>query len=178
MTLLDQTSIIVEMPITLRIAVRADLSKLEWCGQYTHYRHLFRRAFRDQQAGRRLMLVAVTSDFPIGMIFIQLQSAEHKVADGITRAYLYSLRVMEMFRGKGIGTSLIQEAEGIVMDRGFQWTTIAVAKDNHGARRLYERLGYCIFKDDPGQWSFIDHHGQVRRVNEPCWLLEKKLLLR
>lgn len=178
MTLLDRTSLTVEVPITLRIAVHTDLPKLEWYGQYAHYRQLFRRAFRDQQAGRRLMLVAVTSDFPIGMIFIQLQSAEPLVADGVTRAYLYSLRVMEMFRGKGIGTSLIQEAEGIVMDRGFQWTTIAVAKSNHGAHRLYRRLGYRIFSNDPGQWSFLDHRGQVRRVSEPCWLLEKNLLLR
>jgi ribosomal protein S18 acetylase RimI-like enzyme len=166
------------MPITVRIATHADLSKLEWYRQYSHYRQLFRRTFRDQQAGRRLMLVAATGDFPIGMVFIQFQSLEHKVADGRSRAYLYSLPVMEMFRGKGVGTRLIQEAESLIQDRGFQWATIAVAKDNHNARRLYERLGYGIFKDDPGQWSFLDHRGQVRHVSEPCWLLQKNLQLR
>ena len=178
MTLLEQTSMTVEIPVTLRMAVRADLAKLEWYGQYAHYRQLFRRAFRDQQAGRRFILVATTNDFPVGMVIIQLQSNERKVADGVTRAYLYSLRVMEMFRGKGIGTRLIQEAENVITDRGFQWATIAVAKDNHSALRLYERLGYHIFKDDPGQWSFLDHQGKVCRVNEPCWLLEKNVLLR
>jgi len=178
MTLLEQTSMTLEIPITLRMVVRTDLSKLEWYGQYTHYRPLFRRAFRDQQAGRRFMLVAVTKDFPIGMVFIQLQSNERKVADGATRAYLYSLRVMEMFRGKGVGTQLIREAENTLLDRGFQWTTIAVAKDNHGARRLYERLRYRIFSDDPGQWNFVDHWGKARHINEPCWLLEKNLLMR
>lgn len=177
MTLLEQTSMTLEIPITLRMAVRTDLSKLEWYGQYTHYRQLFRRTFRDQQAGRRLMLVAVTRDFPIGMVFIQLQSNEWKVADGITRAYLYSLRVMDIFRGKGIGTQLIREAEDILLDRDFQWATIAVSKDNHDARRLYERLQYRVFGDDPGQWSFMDHQGKVRHINEPCWLLEKNLLM-
>ncbi len=177
MALFDTTSLSIEMPITLRIATRADLSKLEWYGQYAHYRQLFRRTFRDQQAGKRLMLVAASHDFPIGMVFIQFQSSERKVADGCTRAYLYSLRVMEMFRGKGIGTRLIQEAEGLIQDRDFQWATIAVAKDNHNARRLYERLGYRIFRDDPGQWSYLDYRGQVRNVNEPCWLLQKNLLL-
>lgn len=173
MTLLDQASLTIEMPVTLRAAVRSDLAKLEWYGQYAHYRSLFRRTFRDQQIGRRLMLVAATNDFPIGTISIQFQSTESRVADGITRAYLFSFRVMEMFRHRGIGTRLIQEAEALMVDRGFQWATIAVAKDNHNARQLYERLGYRIFKDDPGRWSFMDHHGQVRQINDPCWLLEK-----
>jgi len=165
----------VEIPVTLRMAVRADLAKLEWYGQYTHYRQLFRRAFRDQQAGRRFILVATTNDFPVGMVIIQLQSNERKVADGVTRAYLYSLRVMEMFRGHGIGTRLILEAEAILRERGITWTTIAVAKDNPHARRLYERLGYSIFAEDTGQWSYIDHKGESRVVNEPCWILEKQI---
>jgi GNAT superfamily N-acetyltransferase len=84
---------------------------------------------------------------------------------------------MEMFRGKGVGTTLIAEAENILMDRDLQWATIGVAKDNHGARRLYERLGYHVFMEDAGQWSFIDHQGKSRYVSEPCWLLEKNLLM-
>jgi ribosomal protein S18 acetylase RimI-like enzyme len=178
MTLQVNTSLTIEVPVSLRLAVLTDLSKLEWYGQYTHYRRLFRRTFREQESGHRLMLLAVTNDFPIGTVFIQFRSSERKVADGCTRAYLYSLRVMEMFRGKGIGTRLLQEAESLILDHGFQRATIAVAKDNLNARRLYERLGYAIFRDDPGHWSFVDHRGQVRRVNEPCWLLQKNLQLR
>jgi ribosomal protein S18 acetylase RimI-like enzyme len=124
------------------------------------------------------MLLAVTNDFPVGRVFIQFRSSERKVADGCTRAYLYSLRVMEMFRGKGIGTRLLQEAESLILERGFRRATIAVAKDNFNARRLYERMGYAIFKDDPGKWSFLDHRGLVRHVTEPCWLLQKNLWLR
>ena len=56
------------------------------------------------------MLVADCNDFPIGHIFIQLSSGEQHIADGRRRAYLYSLRVMDMFQGRGIGTRLIDEA--------------------------------------------------------------------
>jgi ribosomal protein S18 acetylase RimI-like enzyme len=73
---------------------------------------------------------------------------------------------------------LIQEAEGIIQDRGFQWCTIGVAKDNHSARRLYERLGYRVFAEDPGQWSYIDHEGRTRQVSDPCWLLQKQIIMR
>jgi ribosomal protein S18 acetylase RimI-like enzyme len=89
--------------------------------------------------------------------------------------YLYAFRVMEMFRGHGIGTWLLQEAENIIVDRGLEWSTIAVAKENHSARRLYERLGYQKFAEDSGRWSYLDHKGIVRHVHEPCWLLEKHL---
>jgi ribosomal protein S18 acetylase RimI-like enzyme len=175
MTALDRTTITVEIPITLRLAVKADLPKLEWYGQYTHFRHVFRRTFTDQQLGRRLMLLAVGNNFPIGQIFILLKSIKHTAPDGSTPAYFYAFRVMEFFRGMGIGTRLIQEAESIVHSQGASWARIAVAKDNPKARQLYERLGYRIYAEDPGNWSYLDHQGMVQHQHEPCWLLEKNL---
>lgn len=178
MTALELGTYTVELPITFRFATKSDLPKLEWYGQYSHFRNLFRRSFREQQRGRRLMLLADCGGFPVGHIFIQFISNEHTVADGDKRAYLYSLRVMEMFRGRGIGTRLIEEAEALILGRGFQWTTIAVAKQNVGAYRLYRRLGYRIFREDPGKWSYVDHKGITQTVDEPCWMLEKHLIMR
>lgn len=177
MTARDLTQLSVSLDIDLRLAVKSDLPKLEWFGQYTHYRLLFRRAFREQELGRRLILVADCNDFPIGHVFIQLSSGEPSVADGQTRIYFYAFRVMDMFRRRGIGTALLDEAEALVTARGYEWSTIAVAKENLDARRLYERRGYRVFRDDPGQWSYRDHRGETRWVNEPCWLMEKRLLL-
>jgi ribosomal protein S18 acetylase RimI-like enzyme len=173
MTALDQVALTLELPIVLRLATEQDLPKLEWYGQYTHFRNLFRRAFREQQQGRRLMVLADCNDFPIGHIFILFKSHNPDIADGGRRAYLYSLRVMEMFRRQGLGTRLILEAEALAQDRRFECVTISVAKDNPGARGLYERLGYQVFAEDAGRWSYVDHRGQIRHVHEPCWMLEK-----
>lgn len=179
MTVLDrQVALSVELEITLRLARRSDLPKLEWYGQYTHFRNLFRRTFQEQEEHRRLMLIADCNDFPIGHVFIQLNSGEFHIADGRRRAYLYSLRVMEMFRGRGIGTRLLEEAERRVSELGYSWTTIATAKDNPAARRLYERNGYRVFGDDEGNWSYVDHEGRICHVHEPCWVLEKRLHMR
>ena len=175
MTTLEQRSISVELPITLRVATDQDLPKLEWYGQYKHFRTIFRRTFREQRAGRRLMLLADSNNFPIGHVFIYFKKPDVNNFHDMGHGYLYAFRVMEMFRGHGIGTLLLQEAENIILDRGFEWSTIAVAKENHSARRLYERLGYQTFAEDSGQWSYLDHKGIVRHVNEPCWLLEKHL---
>ena len=70
------------------------------------------------------------------------------------------------------------EAESHVLARGYNYVTIAAAKTNHAARLLYERLGYEVFTDDRGEWSYTDHLGKVRHVKEPCWLLQKTITLR
>jgi GNAT superfamily N-acetyltransferase len=170
MTTFERSLINVQVPILLRLATRADLPKLEWYGQYTHFRRVFQKTYQDQLLGRRLMLIADSNNFPIGQLFVLLNNKPDE-----RRMYLYSLRVMEMFRGLGIGSKLILEAEHIAREREYQWMSIGVAKDNVSARRLYERLGYRIFREDEGRWSYIDHEGRTRHVHEPCWLLEKHL---
>lgn len=178
MTALEPRAFTVELPVVIRQAVRADLPRMEWYGQYAHYRNLYRRSFREQREGKRILLVADCQDFPIGQIFIQLISTNRRIADGIDRAYLYSFRVMPMLQGRGIGTRLVQEAESILVARGFSTVTIAVAKDNARALSLYERLDYHKFGEDPGRWQYVDHRGNTRSVHEPCWVLEKSLKLR
>lgn len=174
MTTLDRKARELQLTVTMRPAIHDDLLKLEWFGQYTHFRTLFARTFHEQQIGRRLMLLAVLNDFPIGQIFMHLEPAYNSRFGG-SHVYLYAFRVMEMFRGQGIGTWLMDEAEMIASARGHAWITIAVAKDNPGALRLYQRRSYRIYAEDAGQWNYIDHEGRTQYVNEPCWLLEKSL---
>jgi len=177
MTALNRATLPIQLDITFRLAKRTDLPKLEWYGEYSHFRTVFRRTFSEQEQRRRIMLIADCADFPIGQIFIQLNS-NRSLWETRSRAYFYSLRVMEMFRGKGIGSRLLEEAETMVLELGCGWTTIAAAKDNPRARRLYERMGYHVYAEDNGEWSYVDHEGQLRNVQEPCWVLEKKLNFR
>jgi len=161
--------------VILRLAHADDLPKLEWFGQFAHYRRLYRTTYADQEQGRRLMLLAVVNEFPIGQIFIHLGEAGCGRQGGCGRGYLYALRVLEPFRGQGIGTRLIQCAEGLLLASGLRRAVIAVAKDNPGARRLYERLGYVVYGEDAGHWEYTDDEGRVQHVHEPAWLLHKRL---
>ncbi|QPC80628.1 GNAT family N-acetyltransferase [Phototrophicus methaneseepsis] len=165
----------VELPITIRQATRDDIKKLEWQGQYTHFRRVFYRAYTQQRTGLRHLLVAVYQDYPIGRLFLLFNSHNLHMANGIDRGYLYSFRVMDLFQGLGIGTRLIHRAEDILRQQNYTKATIAVAKTNTGALRLYQRLGYETFMDDKGEWGYYDHRGHLQQVKEPCWLLEKSL---
>ena len=175
MTAIERDKLSLQIDVLFRPAEKADLPKLEWYGQYTHFRRVFQRAYEDQLAGRRLMLVAEINGWPIGQIFLQLETLDEPLIGGGKRGYLYSLRVMDHLQGRGIGTALVQEAESLLISRGYASVSIAAAKDNPGARRLYERLGFHVFMEDSGRWQYTDHEGRIRNVVEPCWVLEKRL---
>ena len=159
--------------IHIRPAIAADLPLLEWYGQYTHFRRVLQRTFEDQQTGKRLMLLADLNNFPIGQIFLLLKvppNRAHKPS-----GYLYSLRVLSHMQGMGIGTRLVSAAEEILTTRGFYSAIISATKDNVRARSLYERLGYRVFAEDAGKWNYENHLGETVYVQQPCWMLHKKL---
>lgn len=160
---------------TIRLATEEDIPRLEWFGQFTHFRRLFQETYQQQLQGRRLMLVADVNGFPVGQVFVSLEAAFLNFSGAEPQGYLYALRVMEPFQRLGLGTALVRAAEQRLRDSGYRSATIAVAKDNEGALRLYSRLGYRIFGEDAGRWSYVDHVGKTCFVEEPCWLMEKLL---
>jgi ribosomal protein S18 acetylase RimI-like enzyme len=82
---------------------------------------------------------------------------------------------MAPFQGLGIGTELLRQAEQLIKGHKLHYINIAVAKDNMPARRLYERVGYTIYAEDEGRWSYTDNQGRLVNVHEPCWMMEKLL---
>jgi ribosomal protein S18 acetylase RimI-like enzyme len=169
------TDAIQAQTVTVRPIREEELEALEWEGVYTRYRRIYSQTYNDVVRGQRLMLVAAAGSLLVGQIFVQLSSSESRFADGYSRAYLYSLRVRPEWQGQGLGTRLIGAAEAALRARGFATAIIAAAKDNAGAQRLYERLGYRAFAQDPGVWYFVDDQGARQTVEEPCWVMEKAL---
>jgi ribosomal protein S18 acetylase RimI-like enzyme len=166
---------LIDQVVTRRV-VEEDLPALEWNGQYKHFRRLFRQAFnRAQQGGSILWIAELPQAAIVGQVFVQLFSHRKDLADGETRAYVYAFRVRPEFRGEGIGTTLMETAEEDLRQRGFQLVSLNVARNNQDARRLYERLGYRVVAPEPGIWSYIDHRGRRRQVEEPAWRMEKEL---
>lgn len=178
MTVLEPVNMTLTMAITIRAAREDDLPNLEWYGQYRHFRRVFHRAYQDQVAGDRLLLVADMQGFPIGQLFINFQNGSRSQTSTGRSAYLYAFRVMAMFRGQGIGTLLLREAERMTAERGIHTLSIAVARTNTRALQLYERMGYHRYAVDEGHWQYSDHKGVIRHIHEPCWLLEKSLRMK
>ena len=162
-----------DVPCVVRDVRAADLPALEWFGTHAHLRRMEEANYRDVEAGAKLWLVALVNDFPVGHVKINLRVED--ATRGNPRGYLFALRVFEPFQGLGVGTALISSAEDVLRARGYRYASIAVGKDNPRARRLYERLGYCIYREEIGRWQYVDLEGRLHRVEEPEFLLDKRL---
>lgn len=162
--------------LNIRPVRESDLPDLEWEGAYQKYRKMYARLFKDSQQDKILMwLIEIPLTEIIGQAFVMLNSGERDAADGFTRAYIFAFRVKPAWRSRGVGSLLMAYVERDLIERGFSYATLNVAKDNPGARRLYERLGYKVIGSKPGVWSFRDDTGAVQHVNEPAWRMLKRL---
>lgn len=63
--------------------------------------------------------------------------------------YICGMAVDEEYRGRGIGTMLLEEAERSCEDLGFLKLSLIVFEQNFRARRLYERYGYVETRRHP-----------------------------
>ncbi len=172
---ITMVSIPLENQITIRYADRKDLPALEWEGEFTHFRHVFAEAYRLKELGDVIMWVAELADFGlVGQIFIQLYGPTQIQANVNKYAYIYGFRVRPNYRGKGIGSRILEAAETDLVQRDFKRIALNVARDNESARRLYERRGYQVIAPEPGIWSYLDDKGRRRFVNEPAWRMEKQ----
>jgi ribosomal protein S18 acetylase RimI-like enzyme len=97
---------------------------------------------RDYAACLRVMLdetreryVAYGGDRLAGLLILNLK--------GGFVGYIQTVCAAPEFRGTGVGTELVRFAEERIF-REFKNVFICVSDFNHGARRLYERLGFRL----------------------------------
>src|SRR5438874_9191057 len=62
---------------------------------------------------------------------------------GESEAWVYNVSVVASHRGKGVGALLMAHAEAYARQLGYRSLGLMVAVHNHGARRLYARLGFA-----------------------------------
>lgn len=163
--------------IVIRQVEEKDLPGLEWDGEYKHFRRVYADAYKRSQRGLSVLWVAEQQETGkiIGQVFVQLTCDRPELANGVDRAYLYSFRVRSFFRGKGIGSKILEVVEEDLRQRGIRYVTLNVARDNQRAQQLYLRNGYEVVAPEPGQWSYPDEKGQWHFVEEPAWRMQKKL---
>ena len=62
---------------------------------------------------------------------------------------VHDVAVLASHRGRGIAEQMLALAETMARERGAVKMTLEVLSGNHGAVRLYERIGYAGYQLDP-----------------------------
>ena len=80
----------------------------------------------------------VPADMPA--MFVPLQELENLAP---STWYVNVLAVLPPYRSLGLGTEMLRLADKLGREKGCRGMSVIVSNANHGARRLYERLGYA-----------------------------------
>jgi hypothetical protein len=90
-------------------------------------------------------------------------------------ARLYSLAVAEDARGQGLAKKLLEHLEQLSGEANYLYMRLEVAKNNHSAIGLYQRLGYRVF----GEYSdYYDDHSDALRMQKTIRQIPKALIQR
>jgi GNAT superfamily N-acetyltransferase len=88
------------------------------------------------------MLVAVTNEFPVGQVWVDLTKPGR---EGV--GLLWALRVYPFMNGLGIGRMLMEAAEAELARRGYH--TVELGVEQHpDVHAFYQRLGYTAVRDE------------------------------
>ncbi len=68
---------------------------------------------------------------------------------------VHDVAVLTSHRGRGIAERMLAEAEAIARERGAVKLTLEVLSGNHGAVRLYERIGFAGYQLDPAMGTAV-----------------------
>jgi ribosomal protein S18 acetylase RimI-like enzyme len=143
----------------IRLAERSDLPELLRLEELSFQSdRLSRRSFKRWLSHSHcVFLVCDDGDTLCGYILVILRR-------GTRLARMYSLAIDPAYRGRGLAARLIRQAEAEARDAGALYMRLEVAINNHGAIKLYEKLGYFQF----GQYrDYYEDHCDALRM-EKC----------
>jgi ribosomal protein S18 acetylase RimI-like enzyme len=132
------------MPDATALAIRplATREEAEACARMMAGTEPWITLRRDHKACLRVMLdetreryVAYRGDRLAGLLILNVK--------GAFVGYIQTVCAAPELRGTGVGTELVRFAEERIF-REFKNVFICVSDFNHGARRLYERLGFRL----------------------------------
>lgn len=114
---------------------------------------------RDLEPERERAWIAELEGCKVGSVFL----VRHPEREGVAKLRL--LFVEPEARGRGIGERLVAECIGFARSAGYNTVTLWTSSVLHAARRLYEREGFRLVREEPED---LFHEGEMAQE----WELE------
>jgi len=102
-----------------------------------------------------LCFVAETEGKPIGAVWTRIIAGSVRGFGNID-PYTpeFAISVYPEHRGQGVGTALMGHMLGVLRERGYKQTSLAVQKDNY-AVRMYEQVGFSILQETEEEYLMV-----------------------
>jgi ribosomal protein S18 acetylase RimI-like enzyme len=154
-----------ELRLTLRDLVPADLSDLDWSGGPEHIRAVATALEASYAGDVALVVGCLPNDRLIAMGGVDFRPSEDA-------GNIWMLAVHERFQSLGAGAQLVAALEKKIIDHGRPFARMLVEHDNPRARTLYERLGYSDAGATLDSWPVAGGRTYVTA----CTIMERRLI--
>ncbi|MEN9338237.1 MAG: hypothetical protein RIQ41_551 [Candidatus Parcubacteria bacterium] len=105
----------------------------------------FEKMFEDCLEEEHFFLLAVDGDTIAGYVYVEVMPTESADCYEVkTVGHIDSIFVLEEYRGKGLGTELINRAVEWLQSKAISVCTIGVRVENEAALDLYQKLGFEV----------------------------------
>lgn len=96
-------------------------------------------------------LVAETENKIVGAVWVRCIKAFGHIADNVPE---FAISMYPEYRGKGIGTKLMEEMLEYLKKQGYKSASLAVQKDNY-AVNMYTKVGFEIIDENDQEYIMI-----------------------
>jgi ribosomal protein S18 acetylase RimI-like enzyme len=160
----------VSFDVVFRLCERRDLRNLEWEGIFRSDRRTIESAFRKQERGQGVMLLAEANGLPAGQVWIDLTKRRKQDA-----ALVWAMRVVPWLQGQGIGSRLLEAAGKIALSSGLSALELTVDRTNVIAQRLYRRQGFEMVGEMNEFEPYRTRAGRTVQLRRPRFQMRKLL---
>lgn len=134
--------------------VEADLDALLWSGGVPHVASMRDQLARMDDGDVEYLVARAPDGTPVAKAGIDFAAQPGA-------GTIWQVVVHERLQGRGLGTRLLELAEGRIRARRLVRAALSVEVDNPRARVLYERLGYVAEGERQTGWLAADPDGVV-----------------
>lgn len=163
--------------ITIRQAQSEDMPALQSV-RYHDRPAIHRDRIQSAAPQRSQYFVALYEQQIVGFGLLLLERPQEWTDVMESFPVLIDLFVMENYRRRGVGKTLISQMEAVAQTQGKSAIFLCVApNENPQALALYRRLGYLPLQEEPYQnrWQFTDSDGHLHEGEE--WLIDMQKTL-
>ena len=114
-----------------------------------------RRYYADFGREGDVVFIALSDDKAVGAVWVRLATTAQK-GYGFVRSDVpeLAIAVLPAFRGRGIGTALLEQMLTHLHATGLEAVSLSVSRSNP-ARKLYERHGFSLVKNQKNSCTML-----------------------
>jgi GNAT superfamily N-acetyltransferase len=169
-----------ELQVEIKPAKKEELDLLQSEFSPTNLSMNHHKRFEIQENGKGVYLIAWHNNKPIGHFLLRFDGPEKDTSNDYPypTPYLEAGGTRSPYRRQGVATRMIEKAEDIASQKGFDKIGLAVGStDNPDAKRLYEKLDYADWGKGEFEvsWDYKSIDGKTGTESEICIYMFKNL---